>query len=535
MTGAGRPSAAHRGTPARGERGFAIAVTLAYALVAAFGMVHHEPWRDELQAWMVVTDADSLAGVYGNMRYEGNPMLWQAFLFGLSRITDDPRIMQGFHLLIAIAFVWVFSRYAPFTRLQRLLFPFGYFALFEYGLISRNYAFGVLLLGIACALYGDRTRRYPWLGLVLLLLANTSLYGMVIVGGLTATLAVDFLSRRSEAAFAGRGPALALCLILAAVGVGLSAYQIWPEPDNTFFVPYPETPFDPTRLAFVASKIFAAYVPIPEIASPHWWNTNAFVGEGSPLNGVLALVALGAGTLVFLGKPRVLFLYLATNGILLFLFYLTLLSSARYYGHFFLLLLACAWIARGEPSHRYRRPGLERLAETGRLAAGRFLTFVLAANLLGGATAYGKDLREPFTVTGEVAAWVRASPWADLPAVAATDFQTSPLSALLRRKLYYPEQRELGSFLVWDRDRKDLIDLDDVAAAVRAVARPGERALLILSFPPEAIRDGRRQRILRGNLAPDIRIRHLRSFPPGVVADETYHLYIAERDPAPAG
>ena len=226
-------------------------------------------------------------------------------------------------------------------------------------------------------------------------------------------------------------------------------------------------------------------------------------------------------------RPRVLFFYVSTNVVLLLLFYITLLSSARYYGHFFLLLLACFWIAHYEPIDRSRRQALARLGDR---VGSALLTGVLVLNVVGGAVAYGRDLREKFTVTGEVADYVLESPWVDLPIVAATDFQTSPLSALLRRKLYYPEQREPGSFLIWDADRKDLIDLDDVAASVRAVLarQGGTRCLLILSFQPMEIRDGVRAPILQGFLAPDVRIEHLRSFAPGVVADETYHLYLAE-------
>ena len=221
------------------KRWFAVGVTVAYAVVALVGIMQHEPWRDELQAWMVVTDADSLSGVYRNMRYEGNPMLWQLFLFGLSRFTVDPRIMQIFHWTIAVAFVWVWTRHAPFSRLQRLLFPFGYFALFEYGLISQNYAFGVLLLGIVCALYPRRRERYLWIGVVLFLLANTSLYGMIIAGGFAAMLVLEFLEKKRTGMYAGRGRALGAGMALAVAGIGLSALQIWPEPDNTFFVPWP--------------------------------------------------------------------------------------------------------------------------------------------------------------------------------------------------------------------------------------------------------------------------------------------------------
>jgi len=51
-------------------------LTATYFILALAGILHHEMWRDEFQAWLVARDADSLVQLAGNVRYEGNPMLW---------------------------------------------------------------------------------------------------------------------------------------------------------------------------------------------------------------------------------------------------------------------------------------------------------------------------------------------------------------------------------------------------------------------------------------------------------------------------
>ena len=56
--------------------------------------------------------------------------------------------MQVVHLLIATASVTLVALRAPFTWLQKALLAAGYFTVFEYGVISRNYALGVLLLAL---------------------------------------------------------------------------------------------------------------------------------------------------------------------------------------------------------------------------------------------------------------------------------------------------------------------------------------------------------------------------------------------------
>ena len=101
---------------------FALMVTAAYFVVALIGMLTHEMWRDEHQAWLVARDANSLAQLLDNMNYEGNPALWHFFLFLITRITHDAMGMQIFHLIIATSFIFIFNRYSPFSNLQKILF-----------------------------------------------------------------------------------------------------------------------------------------------------------------------------------------------------------------------------------------------------------------------------------------------------------------------------------------------------------------------------------------------------------------------------
>ncbi len=74
-------------------------------------------------------------------------------LFLVSRITSSPLGMQVLHLIIATCSVYVFLKYSPFTRTTKLLFIFGYFPCYEYAVLSRSYALGVLGLFSFCALF----------------------------------------------------------------------------------------------------------------------------------------------------------------------------------------------------------------------------------------------------------------------------------------------------------------------------------------------------------------------------------------------
>ncbi len=165
---------------------YAIGLTTGFLILGGFTAFNHEMWRDEIQAWLLARDSASFFELFAHLKYEGHPGLWHLCLMPLSRITASPVIMQVFHLLIAGVTVYLFVRYAPFNWLQKFLFCFGYFVLYEYAVIARNYALGLLLLTFFCVLFRERYKRPLWIGGILFLLAHTSVHALIV------TIAISF-------------------------------------------------------------------------------------------------------------------------------------------------------------------------------------------------------------------------------------------------------------------------------------------------------------------------------------------------------
>ena len=134
------------------DKAFVAVLTLAFMSVAFFGILNHEMWRDELQAWLIARDSSSISNLFYNVRYERHPALWHLCLYFLNLFTRSPIAMQLFQLVIASATVFLVAKFSPFTKFQKALFAFGYFPFYEYGIISRNYALGVLLVFSCCVL-----------------------------------------------------------------------------------------------------------------------------------------------------------------------------------------------------------------------------------------------------------------------------------------------------------------------------------------------------------------------------------------------
>ena len=88
--------------------------------------------------------------------------------------------MQVLHFVVATAAVFIFLYFARLPRLHKLLYAFGFFPMYQYAIISRCYAPGLLLMMGYCALV--TTGRHGGLpgAVVLALLANASAFGWLL-------------------------------------------------------------------------------------------------------------------------------------------------------------------------------------------------------------------------------------------------------------------------------------------------------------------------------------------------------------------
>src|SRR4030065_1367587 len=98
--------------------GFAVFLILLYSAIQVVLLIHHEPWEDEAQAWLIARDLD-IVSIFKQMAYEGSPALWHMLLLPFAK-TGLPYMSEFIlHLIIAIAAVTVFVLYAPFSRVTK--------------------------------------------------------------------------------------------------------------------------------------------------------------------------------------------------------------------------------------------------------------------------------------------------------------------------------------------------------------------------------------------------------------------------------
>jgi hypothetical protein len=317
---------------------------------------------------------------------------------------------------------------------------------------------------------------------------------------------------------------------LATAGAAISILQILPEPDNTFPVIWAEG-FDTNRLYFIFWKLVTSYFAVPDLDKTDFWNTNFFIAdEQAVMNPVFPILIFLSVLVIFLRKPFVLVFYAGCTGALMLLFYLTLLVHARYYGHLFIALIVSFWISGYYQDVIFSKKYLAFLSALGKKISFPFLLVMVFISAMGGSIAWAKDFKLEFSTSEKAARYISDNDLQGLPIVGSSDFIISPLSTYLKKPLFYPERSEYGTFVIWDKKRNDTINFMHVVSSVLKFIEKGEkRVLLFLENQPTYVDKGQKMNMEHVMLSDDVKLDLVKHIAPGVVRDERYYIFLAEK------
>ncbi len=445
------------------------------------GILNHEIWRDEAQAWLIARDSTSLLDLYAHTRYEGHPILWHACLFLITRWTHNPLAMQVFHLLLAVGSVVLIVKKSPFSIVQKGLLSFSYLLFYEYSIISRNYAIGVFLILLFCVFYARRKPAYWLLALVLALIANANAFGFLISLTLASVMLLRLRSESKPSQAAGGRHILRVpidralpTLAILIVGWGCSLAQL----TRTVALPKTDSPLEvaqaPGSLSAIEmnqveqaialiNKVTGLVDPFARSYFPmirfkmHFWTTHLLtdpegIGRIGGLEvGNLIAVTLAAAivfwTLKALSKtPLYLWLYLSASLSLYSFFVLVYRGSTRHNGHLMIVLIVSLWLATW--STRRKEARLQDFSSRARrpIVGGLLLTTLLLFQCVSGVQAYAIDMIYPFSASRAIAQYIQTHQLEDLPLFAQNGRLMTGLISYLETKAYYAQANRYASF-----------------------------------------------------------------------------------------
>lgn len=406
-----------------------------YLALLAVSMYHHELWGDELHSWNFSKGSDSYPELIRNIRYEGHPPVWYSLLWLLSKCTHEAGYIQWVQFVLAAGMVLVLLFYAPLPLTARLLLPFGYYFLYEYGTFSRNYAVGVLTAFLICMLLSREHRRIWLYYLLLLLLANTHMIGTILATGLHLYYLYDLRQK-------GRGTKTLLAQGIAGAAIILLAlYLIFPPSGSSMDMMFWFRLWNKQRLQEISVAPLKSFAPIPAWWEYHFWNTQFLLELQHRFSWVrwisyllsFAFIALA----IYILRPsrKALLLFIVNLLLTLLLAFIFPLTSIRYVGFLYISFLVACWLS-----------GKMHPVTGGRKKA---LYFLLCIPLAGSAIAVTKDTRYPFSNAWSVKGLIHdAAP--GIPAV-SDGWCLNNVLAYVGAPFYCIELNKPVPFLLWDK------------------------------------------------------------------------------------
>lgn len=464
---------------------FSIIVTAIFMVLELIVISHHEMWRDEIQHFLIARNSLTISALFQGQLLDVHPAIWPLMMYALSHFTNSLWSIQLLHWAIAGSIVYIFSRYSPFTKAQKVLFPFGYMIFFEYATISRNYSIGILFIFILCCIFKERYNGFLTTSIVLFLIANANILGLIIAAAVGFSLAMECLLEWEEIHMRVSRNRLVLGFYIIFVGCVASGAQCITSCEqlgpSTMRLP---TSLDARFLEGIVSLPIGIFPILP--IKLHFWEYYVLGAFG--LSHLELITAITVGLIVYtslllLAKRTVLCIYLLSTLGIIYFFYTVNSGFLRHYGYHYVLFIASIWIMLREKSDESISPCLDKLHSLAISSMNIVFCFILIVQLLCTIYPIYRDIKSPFSNGMKTAQWIKQSGLDDWviagypngPLTTVVGFLDKPLYELVFDKfLWFPSQ---GKF-------SNAVPVQDVIVKVPRLRETyGSRILFIFNKP----------------------------------------------------
>ena len=439
---------------------------LLFFIVSLWLVSSHEIYRDEAIFWLIAYDSVSLKELFNNLKYENHPFLWYLIIFPLTKIFASPMSMQYLHVLIAATSIFILFRFSPFNIIQKILFTFSYFLFYEYSIISRNYAIGVLLIFISCALFNKR-KKYPYsLAITLFLLSNTSIFGVIFSLCFFSTICLEEFLEKGKKSIKQVG--LINYFALASIvltGVITAILQIIPPPGSGFFgienpIPW-NFQINFQKIEFILRALVNAYFPVPNF-NLNFWSSNFFFQNISLriLGSILVLLVVYLFLRFLVSRPSAFFLYISSLTALLLFFSVKLSGSLRHHGFLFVALISALWIYNYCKTHKFFLI-IKKAKEINKNILDKLIIGLLLVHVGAAAFAQYQDYKYTFSGSKQTANFLEQNGLADATIISNRYGGLSVAAYMKNKNFFYATQNSFAKRIIFDKNAgKTFVNLD---------------------------------------------------------------------------
>ena len=144
---------------------------------------------------------------------------------------------------------------------------------------------------------------------------------------------------------------------------------------------------------------------------------------------------------------------------------------------------------------------------------------ILGLQLIAGIVAFSRDLITPYSSSQVTANFIKDNELSNHLIMGSEDFTIAPISGYLNQKIYYPESQKLGSYVLFNNERKIVNDGDIMKQMINIIAEENQDILLIMN----------REFMER---SPNLDIEFIEKFTKSFIYNEKYYLYLVKSVPS---
>jgi len=503
------------------DKYFPYIIIIIFFTLSLILILRHEFWEDEVLVWEKIAYNSSFSDYILKMKdSSGSPHLWYLIVYFIKQfITDNIESMKIIHLAISTTTVFLILKYSPFNKIIRTLIVFSYLFFYEYSIIARNYAPGILLMIIFCILYEDRIKNIIPISVVLFLMGQANIFSFILSFILFIYFLWDIFTSRNKIKakyiFFISLSMLLFEIVVVFIQLGSQIFgdreygTAMSEVFNWGLADYKNA------IVITSRGILSAFFQLPQNIL-NFWNTNIFINFLSGFRNVYTVLlssVLFFITLLLI-KRKYIFIYLFGSigiaSIPIFIYP----GNSRHWGHLFILLIVCVWLSGFEKEGVYFLKIVEVKIEKIRNI---FLMIILSLSIIGSSIAFYYDYRYPFSSGKNIAEYIEANfNKKDLKIIGYRAAEVSLISTYLDEPFYYPGSKKIQDY-IYTEDRLKWIDIETVFKEAYSFVMKDNDVLAIISkniYVPEGLPE----------YYTFIKIDH--DLPPAIVYKEDYSLYI---------
>lgn len=420
----------------------------AFFLFGLFGILHHELWLDELHHWQLARSSKSVTELFYNMRYEGHPPFWNLILYVITFFTSNSFYMQLVHIVISSLAIFVFFYHAPFTFMFKIGIFFSYFIFFEYHIISRNYALGILFLWILCRLFSSPEKNFLLISLVAGLLAQVHLFFLFLA--FAFFLVAFYLNLKGNTTKLKLSVVAFLFMLFCIMVLNFII-----PPENHFLTHYNnEKYFSFARLEKGSSVFIKAFLHIPDFTITTSWNSNYLLNNFKWLFILPAILYFFVPFIIFYRSKICLFLfYFSSGAVVLFLYSSPLATGIRYYGIIWLSFISTLWIYKLPliyPKITYSNSMEKYLFRIEAYVKKPFFVLLFSTQIAASAIMFAKDYLHPFSQAKNVGDFISKQGFKRHHYAVSNIASVSSLATFLPEKPFSLEAEKFCDFSPWE-------------------------------------------------------------------------------------